>query len=223
MSLPGVTVAASVVIMDWLNIEDGLRCLEGEKTDFLHFDIMDGYFVADFTMGSVVVESIRQGSSIAAEFHAMVEEPRRVFSCFTPREAEVFMIHYEASRNLHRDIVTLRKLGFRPGVVLNPQTPLESVEYVLGELHRVTILATHPGFDDHIMASETIEKVKILQEWKNRSNSLLNIAIDGGYTIDAVSDLASAGANHFVVGSSTQVKEAGSLQAAVRAVRIAAS
>ena len=123
MSLSGVTVAASVVIMDWLNIEDGLRCLEDEKTDFLHFDIMDGYFVADFTMGSIVVESIRQGSSIAAEFHAMVEEPRRIFSCFTPRKAEVFTIHYEASRNLHRDIVTLRKLGFRPGVVLNPQTP----------------------------------------------------------------------------------------------------
>jgi ribulose-phosphate 3-epimerase len=153
----------------------------------------------------------------------MVEEPRRIFSCFTPRKAEVFTIHYEASRNLHRDIVTLRKLGFRPGVVLNPQTPLESIEYVLGELHRVTILATHPGFDDHMMESETIQKVKILQEWRDRSKSSLNIAVDGGYTIDAVSDLASAGANHFVVGSSSQVKEAGSLQAAVRAVRIEAS
>jgi ribulose-phosphate 3-epimerase len=214
-----VRLAASVVGMDWLCMEQELKSLEALAVDALHFDVMDGYFVSDFSMGSAIVAALRAGTSLPVEFHAMVEEPRRIFDRFSAHDAEFFSIHYEASRNLHRDVVTLRKLGFRPGVVLNPQTPLESVEYVLDELDRITILTTQPGFDDQRMAPGTLEKIRALRAWRDRAGSSLELAVDGGFELTAVPELASAGVDCLVLGPGPLLTASASLQVAVSRVR----
>jgi ribulose-phosphate 3-epimerase len=212
-------LSASVVCMDWLRIEDDLRGLEELAVDALHFDIMDGYFVADFSMGAAIVAAIRARTSLPAEFHTMVEEPRRIFGRFPARDAEHFGIHYEASRNLHRDIVTLRKLGFRPGLVLSPPTPLESAEYILDELERITIMTTQPGFDDQRMAPGTLDRIQALCAWRDRACVTLEIAVDGGIPLEAVSEIAAAGADRLVVGGGALLADAGSLRKAVTRVR----
>lgn len=202
MSYKGIEVAASVMCMDWLYIGDQLSTLKQLEIDYLHFDIMDGVFVPTLSIGPLVVNQIRENTTIFCDYHVMVEEPRRIFEQYTADEGSYFSIHYEACRNLHRDLVLLRKLNFRPGLVLNPATTLENIEYVIEEVDKITIMMVNPGYVGQKLVPQTLDKVRKLREWRDRVRYQLKIAVDGNVSFDNIPKMIAAGADTLVVGTS---------------------
>tara|TARA_Y100001970_G_C14117053_1_gene794196 strand:- start:686 stop:1336 length:651 start_codon:yes stop_codon:yes gene_type:complete len=188
--------------MDWLNISDQLQTLEKLNIDYLHFDLMDGVFVPEFSLGPLIIKKIQECTNIPSDYHLMVEEPRRMFEQFFSGNGAYFSIHYEACRNLHRELVTLKKLNFNPGIVLNPATTLENIEYIIDEVSKVTIMTVNPGYVGQKMVSQTLNKVKKLNEWRNKFGFDLKIAVDGNVSFENVPNMVAAGADILVVGTS---------------------
>jgi len=202
MAYQGIEISASVMCMNWLNIKEDLKVLEDLGIDYLHFDVMDGYFVPEFSIGPLIINQIRESSIIPSDYHLMVEEPRRIFDQYVSGDGAFFSIHYEACRNLHRDLVTLRKLQFRPGLALNPATTLEHIEYVIEEVDMVTVMTVNPGYIGQKMIPQTLHKVQKLREWRDEVGYPLKIAVDGNVSIANVPKMIEAGADIIVVGSS---------------------
>ena len=202
MAYRGIEISASVMCMDWLHLQDQLMTLEELNIDFLHFDLMDGVFVPEFSIGPLIVEKIRENTSIPSDYHVMVEEPRRIFDQFVSDDNSYFSIHYEACRNLHRELVALRKLNFNPGIVLNPATTLENIEYVIEEVKKVTIMTVNPGYVGQKMVSQTLHKVKKLYEWRKKHKFDLRIAVDGNVSFENIPKMIAAGVDVLVVGTS---------------------
>ena len=107
------------------------------NVDFVHFDVIDGNFAPDFTMGSSIINKIRDSTSLPSDYHLMVEEPGRLFDSFEISTGDIFTIHQEGSRNLHRDLVRIRQKGGRVGVALNPATPVEALDYIIEDIDRI--------------------------------------------------------------------------------------
>jgi ribulose-phosphate 3-epimerase len=202
MAYREIEISASVMCMDWLHLYDQLLALEQLNIDLLHFDLMDGVFVPEFSLGPLIVKKIRKNTTIPSDYHVMVEEPRRIFEQFVGDDGAYFSIHYEACRNLHRELVSLRKLNFKPGIVLNPATTLENIEYVIEEVSKVTIMTVNPGYVGQKMVSQTLNKVKKLNEWRNKYKYDLKIAVDGNVSFENVPKMIAAGADVLVVGTS---------------------
>ena len=118
-----VKISASVICANWMRLEDDLRCLEHGGIDYLHYDLMDGFFCPDYCLGSQLINIIRQNTTLASDYHLMVEEPIKMLRNFTAKNGDIFTIHYEACKNLHRDTMQIKNAGFRVGVALIPQLP----------------------------------------------------------------------------------------------------
>lgn len=200
MAYRGIELSISVIHMNWLNLQHDLAGLEALAVDFLHYDVMDGYFVPEISVGPPVINQIRNHTQIPSDYHAMVEEPRRIFDHFGLEKDAYFNIHYEACRNLHRELVTLRKLGFRPGVVLCPATTLENVEYVIEEVDKITIMNVNPGYHEQKMITQTLDKVKQVQSWRRQVDYPIKIAVDGNLEVINIPQIVAAGADVLVIG-----------------------
>ena len=120
----GISLSASLMCIDWLNAGKQLRELEQNEIDFLHYDIIDGNFAPDFTMGSSTIELFKKNTKLTSDYHLMVEEPARIFDIFDGEENAVLSIHQECCRNLHRELIKIRQKGLKVGLVLCPATPL---------------------------------------------------------------------------------------------------
>ena len=139
-------ISASIMCANWMRLEDDLRILEEAAIDYIHYDIMDGFFVEDYCLGTSIINEIRANTSLPSDYHLMVEEPVRILRNFTPAQGDVLSIHYEACRNLHRDLIRIKRLGFKAGLVLNPATTLNAIEYVIEEGGHYHHHDREPGF-----------------------------------------------------------------------------
>ena len=133
----GVALSASVMCVDWLNAGEQLTQIENNGIDYLHLDIIDGNFAPDFTMGSSIIDVFRENSTLSSDYHLMVEEPGRLFESFNISPNDNYTIHQESSRNLHRNLISIRQMGANVGVALSPATPLTSLEYIIEDIDLV--------------------------------------------------------------------------------------
>tara|TARA_B100001123_G_scaffold448064_1_gene607693 strand:- start:4339 stop:4986 length:648 start_codon:yes stop_codon:yes gene_type:complete len=179
--------------MDWGRLEKNLKQSEDAGADYLHYDVGDSYFSPEFGMPLHLVEKITEQTKLPLDLHLMVEEPRRIFEYLPPPPSRV-AIHYEACRNLHRDLVALRQLGHRPGLALNPGTNLDLIEYVIEEIDYALIMTSNPGFPDQKMTPQVLRKIERLRDWRDQSGRTLQIAVDGDVSLDNVTELVAAGA-----------------------------
>lgn len=202
MAHRNIEISASVICVNWLNAGEQICKLETLGIDYLHFDVMDGIFVNEFSFGPLIINQIRESSSIPSDYHIMVEEPRRTFEHYAREEGAIISLHYEACRNLHRELVTLRKMGFRPGLVLNPATTLENIEYVIEEVDRITIMTVNPGYVGAKLIPQTLEKIKRLKEWRDRVGFEFKIAVDGNVSFNNIPRMVANGADTLIVGTS---------------------
>jgi len=197
-----VKISASIVCANWMNLEKDLKVLENKSVDYIHYDIMDGFFCPDYCLGTNVINAIRKNTVIPSDYHLMVEEPSRIFGNFQAKEGDSFSIHYEACRNLHRDLIKIKQMGFKVGVVLNPGTPLNSIEYVIEEVDIVTIMTVNPGFSGQKLVPQTLKKVESLNEWRKNDGLKFEICIDGNVNKENIPSMVHAGADMLVGGSS---------------------
>jgi ribulose-phosphate 3-epimerase len=188
--------------IDWLNVATQLNDLENSSLDFLHIDVIDGNFAPDFTMGSSIINTIRDNTKLPFDFHLMVEEPSRLFTSFQVEKTDYFTIHQETSRNLHRDIVRVRKDISKVGVALCPGTPLESLEYILEDVNLIVLMTVNPGYKGQQLVPQVLKKVQKLRKMIDEMDLSVKISVDGNVSFENIPDMVSAGADFLVLGSS---------------------
>jgi ribulose-phosphate 3-epimerase len=203
MSNRKVEVSASIMCIDWLHAGDQLRVLEREGIDHLHWDVIDGRFAPDFTMGTSIINSFRSQTTLPSDYHLMVEEPNDLFNGFEVSPGDIFTIHQECCRNLHRDLVTLRRKGAKVGVALCPATPLDTLDYVIEDVDVILIMSVNPGFMGQKFVPQTLKKIERLRQLISDMHLDIRISVDGNVSYENAPDMVAAGADILVGGSSS--------------------
>jgi ribulose-phosphate 3-epimerase len=219
MRMP-IRIAPSILSADFGRLAEEVRAVEAAGADWIHVDVMDGRFVPNITIGPLVVEAVRKVTRLPIDAHLMIVEPERYVDAFAKAGANLISVHAEVSPHLHRTIQAIRAAGARPAVALNPSTPLDGLEYVLGDVDMVLLMTVNPGFGGQGYIPAVTEKVRRLRRMADERGQELEIQVDGGIKPSTVGAVAQAGANVFVAG--TAVFGAKDYRAAVKDIRDAA-
>ena len=194
-------IAPSILSADFSELGDEIRSIEKAGADWIHIDVMDGHFVPNITIGPLVVEAARRVTSIPLDVHLMIENPASYIPDFVKSGANLISVQAEACSHLNRTIHLIKESGPRAGVVLNPSTPLSSIEWVIEDVDVVMIMSVNPGFGGQNFIPNSIDKIRTLRKMiQDRGLSTL-IEIDGGVNENNIQNISEAGADIFVAGS----------------------
>ena len=194
-------IAPSILSADFSKLGEEIKAVENAGADWIHIDVMDGHFVPNITMGPVVVEAVRRVTTLPLDVHLMIENPERYISDFAKAGATLISVQAETCIHLHRTIQMIKESGARPGVVLNPSTPLNSIEWVLEYLDFVLIMSVNPGFGGQAFIGNSLDKIRAVRRMIQEKGLSALIQIDGGVNEKTIADIALAGADVFVAGS----------------------
>ncbi|MER2562899.1 MAG: ribulose-phosphate 3-epimerase [Myxococcaceae bacterium] len=197
-----VKVAPSILSADFGRLADEVRAIEQAGADSVHVDVMDGRFVPNLTIGPLVVEAVKKATSLPLDVHLMIVEPEKYIADFAKAGANLITVHQEACPHLHRTLQQIRAAGAKPSVVLNPSTPLVTLEEVLGEVDQVLLMSVNPGFGGQTFIDATVDKVKRLRAMLDaRGLQRVDIEVDGGINADTAKRVVAAGATVLVAGN----------------------
>ena len=198
----GISLSASLMCIVWLHAIKDLQELEKGNIDYLHIDIIDGIFAPDFSMGTSIINRLLANTILPSDYHLMVEEPARLFNTFLTKKSDIYTIHQECCRNLHRDLVKIRQMGMRVGVAISPGTPLEALEYVIEDVDVIVIMSVDPGYKGQPLVPQSIRKVEKLKNIIDKTGLKVQISVDGCVHQKTIPEMVSAGADILVLGSS---------------------
>lgn len=207
-----IYLSASIMCANWLNLKKDLDALNKSNIDYLHLDIIDGKFAHDFTMGTSIIDNIIKNSNISLDYHLMVNEPSNIFNTFNFKKNNLVNIHQECSRNLHRDITTLKKKGLKVGCALSPATPLESLDYLLDDIDVVLIMTVNPGFKGQSFVPQMLNKIYDLKNILIKRGLNTKISVDGSVNYKTIPAMIDNGADILVLGSSSIFRENSSIK-----------
>jgi ribulose-phosphate 3-epimerase len=216
---PPIRVAPSILSADFGRLAEEVRAVEAAGADVIHVDVMDGRFVPNLTIGPLVVRAVRAATKLPVDVHLMIVEPERYVDDFARAGADSISVHVEASPHLHRTIQHIKSLGKRASVALNPHTSIEGLHVVLPDLDMVLIMSVNPGFGGQRFIGSVVPKIAALRAEIVRRGLATEIEVDGGIAPDTVGEVARAGANVFVAGSSIFGAPDGDYRAAIAALR----
>jgi ribulose-phosphate 3-epimerase len=194
-------IAPSILSADFSRLGDEIRAVESAGADWIHADVMDGHFVPNITIGPLIVASVRRVTSLPIDVHLMIENPDDYIPAFAEAGASLISVHVEASIHLNRSVALIRECGARPGVVLNPSTPVQTLEWIIDNVDHVLIMSVNPGFGGQTFIKNSLEKVRALRQLIRRKNLKTLIEIDGGVNEKTITDISAAGVDVFVAGS----------------------
>jgi len=194
-------ILPSILSADFARLGEQVAALEQAGCRALHVDIMDGHFVPNLTIGPPVVASLRNATRLTLDVHLMITDPDRYAPLFIEAGADHISVHQETCPHLDRTLKMIQGLGARAGVVLNPATPLETIEEVLGFVDHVVIMSVNPGFGGQKFIPYTLDKVRRLSGRKRERGLAFAIEIDGGVTTGNVGEVVKAGVEWVVAGS----------------------
>ena len=223
-----VEIVPSILSANFARLADEIARVERGGAAMLHLDVMDGHFVPNITIGPPVVESIRQCTRLHLDVHLMIENPERYVTEFVKAGANSVSVHYEAARNLDGVLQMIREAGAMAGVVLNPATPVEALEDVLGVVDYVLLMSVNPGFGGQKLIPYVLDKVRRLDLMRRAKKLAFPIEIDGGVHRENLADVVRAGCDWIVTGSGifhspdpeTTVREFREIAAQATAVRV---
>lgn len=194
-------LAPSVLSADFTKLGEELKATESNGAKYIHFDVMDGDFVPSISFGMPVLKSISGYTDQVFDVHMMVTEPGRFVEDFAKAGADIITVHVEACKHLDRTIQQIKDLGLKAGVVLNPATPLSSIEYVLEKVDMVLLMGVNPGFGGQKFIPYVLDKVRALKKMIDERGLQVDIELDGGVNINNVEEIIQAGVNVIVAGS----------------------
>jgi ribulose-phosphate 3-epimerase len=196
-----VEIAPSILSADFGRLADEIAAAERGGASILHFDVMDGRFVPNITVGLPVLKSLRRITRMKIDAHLMIVEPGQYAVQFVEAGADMVSVHIEADPHIHRTLGAIRSAGGKAGVVLNPATPLSSIEEVLEHCDFVLVMSVNPGFGGQKFIGTTLDKLRRLKRIINDRGLAVGIEVDGGIDANNIKEVVSAGAGMIVAGS----------------------
>jgi ribulose-phosphate 3-epimerase len=196
-----IKVAPSILSADFNKLAEEIKAVERAGADLIHIDVMDGHFVPNITIGPLLVKAVRQATKLPLDVHLMIENPDRYIPDFAKAGADIITIHVEASKNLDEDIELIKMNNVKPGVVVNPATPVESIFHVLDKVVMVLIMSVNPGFEGQKFMPEVLPKIAKLKAQVSKLKINVDIEVDGGINLETAKEVIKAGANVLVAGS----------------------
>ncbi|MFP5265609.1 MAG: ribulose-phosphate 3-epimerase [Blastocatellia bacterium] len=212
-----VEIAPSILSADFARLGEEIKAAERGGAGLIHVDIMDGHFVPNITIGPLVVKAARRVTDLPLDCHLMITDPDLYIDDFARAGANLISVHVEAVVHLHRTLTAIRSLGCRPGVVLNPATPLVTVEEALPLVDYVLIMSVNPGFGGQSFISGALDKVSRLRDMIDSRGLDVHIEVDGGIEVANIAEVVRRGAEWIVAGSAVFGK--GDPEEATRALR----
>jgi ribulose-phosphate 3-epimerase len=196
-----IKVAPSILSADFSRLGEEIKKIEAAGADLIHIDVMDGHFVPNITIGPLIVKACRKVTRLPLDVHLMIEHPDRFIPDFARAGADLLTIHVEASKNLDSDIELIRQNKVKPGVVVNPGTPIEKVFPVLDKVAMVLIMSVNPGFAGQKFMPEVLSKITKLKAQILKLKIKVDIEVDGGINLENAKEVIKAGADVLVAGS----------------------
>lgn len=196
-----IQFAPSILSADFTRLGEEITAVDKAGAEVIHIDVMDGHFVPNITIGPLVVKAVRRVTKKALDVHLMISDADRYVESFAEAGADWITVHVEACTHVHRTISRIKELGKKAGAVLNPATPLSTLDYILEDLDLVMLMSVNPGFGGQSFIESTLGKIDSLKNRIDRLGLEVGIEVDGGVSPDSIERVAEAGANIFVAGS----------------------
>jgi ribulose-phosphate 3-epimerase len=215
-----VRIAPSILSADFAALGEAVAAAERGGADLIHVDVMDGHFVPNITIGPPVVRSVKRIATVPLDVHLMIEDPDRYLEAFVEAGAAMLSVHVEVLPHLHRTIHAIKALGAKAGVVLNPSTPITTLEDIAGDLDFVLVMSVNPGFGGQSFIPRSEQKVAGVRALLDRHGNRAPIEVDGGIDHRNVGRVVEAGAEIIVAGSA--VFHSGDPERATRELKAAA-
>ncbi|MDO6449697.1 ribulose-phosphate 3-epimerase [Oceanobacillus profundus] len=194
-------IAPSILSADFAKLGEEIIDVEKGGADYIHVDVMDGHFVPNITIGPLIVDAIKPVTSLPLDVHLMIENPDPYIPVFAEAGAAIITVHQEACTHLHRTLQLIRANDVKPGVVINPATPVEMLKPILNEVELILIMTVNPGFGGQSFIHEAVEKIEKLSMWRKELNLDFEIEVDGGVNPETAKLCTDAGADVLVAGS----------------------
>jgi len=196
-----IELAFSILSADFAHLADDVAAAERGGGSIIHVDVMDGHFVPNITFGPPMVKALRPVTALPLDCHLMIENPDAYIPAFAEAGADLISVQQEACRHLHRTLQLIEQHGVKPGVVINPGTPVDTLIEVLPMVHYVLVMSVNPGFGGQKFLPLALEKIAYLAELRHEMELNFRIEVDGGVAHDTVAQVVEAGADMLVAGS----------------------
>jgi ribulose-phosphate 3-epimerase len=196
-----IKISPSILSADFSILSDEIKSLEQAGADLIHIDVMDGHFVPNITMGPPIIKMIRKCTKLPFDVHLMISPVEKYIKAFADAGSDIITIHPEATDNLKRAVGTIKSLGKKAGVSLNPKTPISALMDVINDIDLILIMSVNPGFAGQSFMGEVLPKVTELRKMINDKKLKIDIEIDGGINFETAPLAVKAGANILVSGT----------------------
>ncbi len=196
-----VTIAPSILSADFGRMAEDVAAVAEAGADWIHYDVMDGRFVPNITVGPDVLAAVGRATTIPLDVHLMIVEPERHIEAFAKAGAEYITVHAEATGHLHRTLQAIHQLGCKAGVSLNPATGLDAVQHVIEELDLLLIMTVNPGFGGQKFIGPMLPKISDARELIDSIDREIHLEVDGGVTVANIAEVCDAGASAIVSGT----------------------
>jgi ribulose-phosphate 3-epimerase len=194
-------IAPSILSADFTRLGEEIKAVEAAGADWIHIDVMDGHFVPNITIGPLVVKAARQATDLPLDVHLMIERPEQYIQAFADAGSDLISVQVETCVHLNRTIQMIKETGAKAGVVLNPSTPLSTLDWEIENVYHVMLMSVNPGFGGQKFIPSCLDKIRALRKIIDQQNLETRIEIDGGVNDGTIADISAAGADIFVAGS----------------------